>query len=232
MRDVTPSGRGGFCTLAPPLRQVVWPEKFKAGHIDKYDGSNNPKELIQVYHIVIDAAGGDGRVKANYLPTTLSGAGRTWLINLLEGCIYTWDQLCAMFIENLQGTYERPSTIETMKTIKQKHDESLRDYVKCFCNARNAIPYIQDIEIINTFYNRVSDIKTVEEIATKKPRTGVDLLAVADIYIEASEAQAGLLESRSKGPTKKKQDDREVNTIDRGDRKDHGDYGYRGIHQQ
>jgi hypothetical protein len=30
-----------------------------------------------------------------------------------------------MFIENLQCTYERPSTVETMKTIKHKHDESL-----------------------------------------------------------------------------------------------------------
>jgi hypothetical protein len=76
--------------------------------------------------------------------------------------------------------------------------------VKHFCNARNAIPYIQDIEIINTFHDGVSDIKTVEEIAMKKPRTVVDLLAVVDICIEASEAQARLLESRSKGPSKKK----------------------------
>jgi hypothetical protein len=28
------------------LRQVVCPEKFKAGHIDKYDGSSNPEEFI------------------------------------------------------------------------------------------------------------------------------------------------------------------------------------------
>jgi hypothetical protein len=35
VRDVTPSGRGGFHALTPPLRQVVWPEKFKVGHIDK-----------------------------------------------------------------------------------------------------------------------------------------------------------------------------------------------------
>jgi hypothetical protein len=56
-----------------------------------------------------------------------------------------------MFIENFQGTYERPSSAKTLKTIKQKHDESLRDYVKHFCNARNGIPYIQDIEIINAF---------------------------------------------------------------------------------
>jgi hypothetical protein len=92
-----------------------------------------------------------------------------------------------MFIRNFQGTYERPSPAEIMKTIRQKHDESLRDYVKCFCNARNTIPYIQDIEIINAFCDGV-DIKTVEEITMKKPKTMADLLVVADVCIEASEA--------------------------------------------
>jgi hypothetical protein len=95
-----------------------------------------------------------------------------------------------MFIRNFQGTYEHPSTAETLKTIKQKHDERLRDYVKHFCNARNTIPYIQDIEIINAFCDRVSDIKTVEEIAIKKPRMVVDLLAVADVCIKASKVWA------------------------------------------
>jgi hypothetical protein len=86
-----PIREGGFCALAPSLRQVVWPDKFKVGHIDKYDGSNNHEKFIQVYHTIIKAAGGDDRVKTNYLPTTLSGAARTWLINLPEGSIYTWD---------------------------------------------------------------------------------------------------------------------------------------------
>jgi hypothetical protein len=76
-RDVTPSGRGGFRALAPSLRQVVWPEKFKAGHIDKYNGSSNPEEFIQVYHTVIKAVGGDDRVKVNYLYTALSGASKS-----------------------------------------------------------------------------------------------------------------------------------------------------------
>jgi hypothetical protein len=41
--------------------------------------------------------------------------------------------------------------------------------VKYFCNARNTIPYIQYIEIINAFHDGDSDIKTVEEIAIKNP---------------------------------------------------------------
>jgi hypothetical protein len=47
-----------------------------------------------------------------------------------------------MFIGNFQGTYEHPSTAETLKTIKQKHDESLHDYVKRFCNVKNGTPHI------------------------------------------------------------------------------------------
>jgi hypothetical protein len=71
--------------------------------------------------------------------------------------------------------------------------------VKHFCNARNAILHIQDIEIINTIRDGVSDLKTIEEIAMKKPKTVADLFAVVDVCIEASKARARLLESRGKG---------------------------------
>jgi hypothetical protein len=118
-------------------------------------------------------------------------------------------------------------TAETLKTIWQKHDESLWDYVKCFSNARNAIPYIQDIMIINAFYDEVRDIKTMEEITMKKPKMVAELLVVTDVCIEASEARAQLLEFRDKGTSRKK-DDQEVNAADRGDRKDRGDRGYHG----
>jgi hypothetical protein len=99
--------------------------------------------------------------------------------------------------------------------------------VKHFCNTSNTILYIQDIEIINTFHNKFSDIKTVE-IIMKKPKTVADLLVVTDTCIEASKARAQLLESHGKRPSKKKQDDQEVNMTNRGDRKDRGDHGYHG----
>jgi hypothetical protein len=86
--------------------------------------------------------------------------------------------------------------------------------VKHFCNARNAIPH-----------NGISDIKTVQEIGMKKHKMVADLLAVANVCIETFEAQAQLLESHGNGPLKRRQDDWEVNTTDRGD---HGDCGYRG----
>jgi hypothetical protein len=111
-------------------------------------------------------------VKANFLPTALTSTTKSSLINLPEGSITSWYQLCAIFIGNFQDTYEHPSTTETLKTIKQKHDKSLWDYVKCFCNTRNAILYSKGIEIIIAFRDGVSDIKTVEEIIIKNAQDG------------------------------------------------------------
>jgi hypothetical protein len=42
--------------LAPSLKQVAQLAKFNSGSIDKYDGSSNPEEFIQVYHTVIKIA--------------------------------------------------------------------------------------------------------------------------------------------------------------------------------
>jgi hypothetical protein len=93
-------GKSGFCALAGPLRQVRWPDKFKTSNIDQYDGSSDPKEFTQVYQTIIEGVGEDDWVKANFLPTALTDQPRSWLINLPEGSITSWDQLCAMFIGN------------------------------------------------------------------------------------------------------------------------------------
>jgi hypothetical protein len=52
------------------------------------------------------------------------------------------------------------------------------------------IPNIQDTEVINAFRDSLSDLKTLDEIAVKKPKMVVDMVTVADECIESSEARA------------------------------------------
>ena len=66
-----------YSAFAHRLRQVTWPDKFRPRPIEKYDGTTNPKEWIQIYEMVIETASGDDYVKANFLPIVLQGSAQT-----------------------------------------------------------------------------------------------------------------------------------------------------------
>jgi hypothetical protein len=51
--------------LAPHLRMVVWPRKFRPHLSEMYDGTINPAEFLQIYSTSILAAGGDEAIMAN-----------------------------------------------------------------------------------------------------------------------------------------------------------------------
>jgi hypothetical protein len=66
----TPTGRHG-------LRRTSGSSKFRPHLPEKYDGTSNLSEFLQVYVIAITAAGGDTIVMATYFHVALSGPART-----------------------------------------------------------------------------------------------------------------------------------------------------------
>jgi hypothetical protein len=54
----------------------------------------NPAEFLQIYSISILAAGGNEVVMANYFPVALMGTARSGLMNLPEGTLHSWSELC------------------------------------------------------------------------------------------------------------------------------------------
>jgi hypothetical protein len=96
----------GCAALADHLGTVSWPPKFRPHLQEKYDGTVNPSEFLQVYVTAITAAGGNTAVMATYFHVALSGPARTWLMNLTPGSIYTWEELCARFVANFTSAYQ------------------------------------------------------------------------------------------------------------------------------
>jgi hypothetical protein len=92
--------------LADHLRAATWPSKFWPHLPEKYDGTSNPSEFLQVYVTAITAAGGDTAVMATYFHVALSGSAQTWLMNLTPGLIYSWEELCAQFTANFASAYQ------------------------------------------------------------------------------------------------------------------------------
>jgi hypothetical protein len=79
----------GCAALADHLRAATWPSKFQPHLPEKYDGTSNPSEFLQIYVTTITTAGGDTTVMAIYFHVALSGPARTWLMNLTPGSIYS-----------------------------------------------------------------------------------------------------------------------------------------------
>jgi hypothetical protein len=77
----------GVKAFSHDLKSVCWPLNFKPSGIEKYDGSTNPAEWLEVYQLIIKVAGGDSYIMANYLPVFLSSSARTWLLGLPAGSV-------------------------------------------------------------------------------------------------------------------------------------------------
>jgi hypothetical protein len=97
----------GCAALADHLRAASWPSKFRPHLPEKYDGTSNPSEFLQVYVTAITAAGGNTTMMATYFHVALSGPARTRLMNLAPGSIYSWEELCTRFVVNFASAYQQ-----------------------------------------------------------------------------------------------------------------------------
>jgi hypothetical protein len=62
----------GCATLADHVHVASWPPKFRPHLPEKYDGTSNPSEFLQVYVTAITAVGGNTAVMATYFHVALS----------------------------------------------------------------------------------------------------------------------------------------------------------------
>jgi hypothetical protein len=92
-------GFGSFAALAGPLRHAAWLPRFKPDIVARYDGTSDPVEFLQRHVADVRAAGGDGRVMANWFLMATKGEPRRWLSGLPPRSISSWTDLCECFLD-------------------------------------------------------------------------------------------------------------------------------------
>jgi hypothetical protein len=107
------------------MKRVRWPINFKPSGIEKYDGSTNPIEWLEVYQLAIEATGGDSYFMANYLLVCLFTSPMTWLLGLPSGSVCSWTHLCHLFNSNFHARCAHPRVEWDLVNIVQKKGESL-----------------------------------------------------------------------------------------------------------
>jgi hypothetical protein len=74
----------------------MWPTKFCPNVPVIYDRASNPPVLsgLQQHNTAMVAAGVDAKIMANWFPLAVMPTTWSWLMNLPEGSIESWAQLC------------------------------------------------------------------------------------------------------------------------------------------
>jgi hypothetical protein len=57
---------------------------------------------------------------ANYFPVALTETARTWLMNLPEGTLDSWPELCRQFTTNFESAYARPDNETDLHAVQQR----------------------------------------------------------------------------------------------------------------
>jgi hypothetical protein len=180
----------GCAALADHLCTTSWPPKFRPHLPEKYDGTSNPSEFLQVYVTAITTAGGITTVMATYFHVALSGPARTWLMNLTSGSVYSWEELCARFVANFANAYQQHGVEAHLHVVRQEPGETLRKFISRFTKVRGTIPRISDASIITAFRQGVRDEKMLEKLATHDVETVPTLFTLADKCARAAEGRA------------------------------------------
>jgi hypothetical protein len=180
----------GCAALADHLRAATWPPKFRPHLPEKYDGTSNPSELLQVYVTAIMAAGGNTAVMASYFHVALTGLARTWLMNLTLGSVYSWEELCARFTANFASACQQHGVEAHLHAVRQEPRETLRAFISRFTKVRGTIPHISDASIITAFRQGVRDKKMLEKLAMHDMETVTTLFTLADKCARAAEGRA------------------------------------------
>ena len=84
--------------MAPALRQVQWPNKFKPEMPPRYNGIADLLAFLLAYEEAVLEAGGDARVMANWFPMALTGVPRMWLLHLSTASMASWGELRGLFL--------------------------------------------------------------------------------------------------------------------------------------
>ncbi|GJW58040.1 reverse transcriptase domain-containing protein [Tanacetum coccineum] len=116
--------------FTPRIRYFDFPKTRMPNHIKRYDGSEDPKDLLKIFLATAKTKRWAMPTWCHMFNSTLTGNARVWFDDLPAESIDNYDDLKKAFLENyLQQNKCIKDPIE-IHNIKQRDGESTEDFVK------------------------------------------------------------------------------------------------------
>jgi hypothetical protein len=111
----------------------------------------------------------------------------TWLESLSNNSIDFWERLKKVFIDNFQGAIAHAGTRHDLAQCKQERNELLWSYTRRFFDVRATIANISEDDIIDCFYNGITDPGIYRDFGRNRPKTVAGLRDMMHDWSEQEE---------------------------------------------
>jgi hypothetical protein len=117
---------------------IAYPQGYKVPEFSKFNGEDSKTtwEHVSQYLAQSGEAGSTDELKVRLFPLSLTGTAFSWFSALSPGSITTWLQLEQKFHDHFYSG-DNELKLSHLTSVRQKHDESVSDYVKRFRDVKN-----------------------------------------------------------------------------------------------
>nr|KYP60900.1 hypothetical protein KK1_023320 [Cajanus cajan] len=108
------------------------PFRWKPLHLDRYDGTTDPDEHIDLYTIQVNLYTNEDAILCRVFPTSLKGATLNWYTQLPAESIDNFGTLVRRFTTQYATSRPHHVTPAALASLRQDKDESLRAFMERF----------------------------------------------------------------------------------------------------
>nr|KYP48680.1 hypothetical protein KK1_029662 [Cajanus cajan] len=164
------------------------PHGWKPLHLDRYDGTTDPDEHIDLYTTQVNLYTNNDAILCRVFPTSLKGAALNWRFTA-------------------QYATSRPHhvTSATLASLKQNNDEPLRAFMERFAATSIKIRNLNPEVALHAMLMALKPGPFVDNLCRESPRDMDELRARVACYIQMEEHSAFRDQVHGKGPAKPEQ---------------------------
>ncbi|XP_021603794.1 uncharacterized protein LOC110608809 [Manihot esculenta] len=153
-----------------------------------YDGAGNPREHILSYKTFMELQTLSDALMCKLFPTMLTGAARAWFNSLEAGSIRSFGDLASTFISRFIAGVPADRKTSYLKTVKQRRNESLREYVARFNTEALQIPELDENRAVEEMQKGTTSPEFFGSLCRKPLTSLAELIKRAEKYIRQDDA--------------------------------------------
>ncbi|XP_015940855.1 uncharacterized protein LOC107466394 [Arachis duranensis] len=174
--------------FTPDVMNFKLPQRFTLPMtLTPYDELGDPKKFLKKFRTIMIVNGASDPILCRCFLNYLDGPALDWLCALPAGSISQFQELAKLFEDHFAGSAIYLHDSDYLNTIKQKQNESLKDYMTRFTKVAISIPDLHPEVHLHAIKSGFRPENFQETIAVAKPKTLAEFREKAKGQIDIEE---------------------------------------------